>query len=99
MLGLLFITYTLPHVFILSEDRFHLALIPYLAIIASQVWVNGFAPMRVHWNESRVGQVMVVFAVCAVLFLLTNWGLELTRDADKIAQLLSPTGNQSYFPY
>jgi hypothetical protein len=99
LLILLLIGYILPHVFILSEDRFHLALIPYIAILASQVWVNGFAPLSVHWNESLAGKVMVVFALCAVFFLFSNWGLELTRDADKIAQLLGPTGNQSYFPY
>jgi len=99
LLGLLFVSYILPHVFILSEDRFHLALIPYIAILASQVWVNGFAPLRVHWEESRMGKTMAVFALCVALLLLTNWELELTRDADKIAQLLSPTGNQSYFPY
>jgi len=99
LLGLLFIGYILPHVFILSEDRFHLALIPYIAILASQVWVNGFAPTYVHWNESRFGKVIVVFAVCAALLLLINWEGELIRDAGKIAQLLSATGNQSYFPY
>ncbi len=99
LLGLLFVSYLLPHVFILSEDRFHLALIPYIAVLAAQVWVNGFAPLRVHWNESPLGKIMVVFALIAVSFLFTNWGLELTRDADKIAQLLGPTGNQSYFPY
>jgi len=99
LLGLLLISYILPHVFILSEDRFHLALIPYIAILASQVWVNGFVPLRVHWHESWMGKIMVVLAICAAFYLLTNWGLELNRDADKIAQLLSPTGNQSYFPY
>ena len=45
LLILLFIGYILPHVLILSEDRFHLALIPYLAILAAQVWVNGLAPL------------------------------------------------------
>jgi hypothetical protein len=99
LLGLLLVSYIIPHVFILSEDRFHLALIPYIAILASQIWVNGFAPLRVHWNESQIGKIMVIVAFCAALLLLTNWGLELTRDADKIAQLLGPTGNQSYFPY
>jgi hypothetical protein len=99
LLGLLLVTYILPHVFILSEDRFHLALIPYFAILAAQVWVNGFVPLRVHWNESQTGKIVIVFAICAAIYLLTNWGLELNRDVDKIAQLLSPTGNQSYFPY
>src|SRR5215216_3784553 len=99
LLILLFVGYTLPHVFILSEDRFHLALVPYLAILAGQVWVHGFAPLMVHWNESRAGKIMGIVAVLTVCFLLANWGFELHRDADKIVQLLGPNGNQSYFPY
>ena len=99
LLGLLLVGYILPHVFILSEDRFHLALIPYIAILAAQVWMNSFTPLRVHWNESLGGKFVVIFAICAALFLCVNWDYELHRDADKIAQLLGPTGNQSYFPY
>ena len=99
LLGLLLVGYILPHVFILSEDRFHLALVPYIAILAAQVWVNGFAPLVVHWNESWVGKIAVVLAFCIVYLLLTNWGGELVRDADKITQLLGPDGNQSHFPY
>jgi len=99
LLALLFIGYIAPHVFILSEDRFHLALVPCIAILASQVWINGLAPMRVHWYESQMGKVAVIFAVCAALLLSVNWGFELHRDADKILQLLGPNGNQSYFPY
>jgi hypothetical protein len=99
LLILLFVGYTLPHVFILSEDRFHLALVPYFAILAAQVWANGFAPLRVRWNESQSGKWIVAFAVVAVFLLVSNWGLELIRDADKISQLLGPNGNQSHFPY
>jgi len=99
LLGLLLVSYILPHVFILSEDRFHLALIPYLAVLAAQVWVNGLAPLRVHWDESQMGKILVSISIICVFLLVANWGLELTRDADKITQLLGPTGNQSYFPY
>jgi hypothetical protein len=99
LLILLFVCYILPHVLILSEDRFHLALVPYIAILAAQVWVNGLSPMSVHWNESRSGKIMGVIALLAVFLLLANWGFELHRDADKIVQLLGPNGNQSYFPY
>jgi len=99
LLGLLFISYILPHVFILSEDRFHLALIPFIAILGAQVWVSGLTPLRVYWHESWMGKFMVLFAICVALLLCVNWGYELHRDAAKIAQLLGPTGNQSYFPY
>jgi len=99
LLILLLIGYILPHVFILSEDRFHLALVPYIAILAAQVWVNGFAPLRVRWNESLLGKLVVSLAILAAFLLTLNWGFELMRDADKISQLLGPNGNQSHFPY
>ena len=99
LLCLLFIGYIAPHIFILSEDRFHLALVPYIAILAAQFWVNGFSPLRVRWYESRKGKLIVSLSLFAIFLLIINWNLELTRDADKIAQLLGPNGNQSYFPY
>ncbi len=99
LLLLLFFGYILPHVLILSEDRFHLALVPYIAILAAQVWVNGLAPLMVRWYESPTGKAIAIIAVLAAVLLLINWGFELHRDANKIAQLLGPNGNQSYFPY
>ena len=99
LLVLLLIGYTLPHVFILSEDRFHLALVPYLAILAAQVWVNGLKPLRNRWRESRSGRWIVSLAICAALLLIANWGFELVRDREKIVQLLGPNGNQTHFPY
>ena len=99
LLLLLFAGYILPHVFILSEDRFHLALVPYIAILAAQVWVHGFAPLRSGWNESPLGKWIVALAAVVAFLLVANWGLELIRDADKISQLLGPNGNQSHFPY
>jgi len=99
LLCLLLIGYLLPHLLILSEDRFHLALVPYIAILAAQVWVNGFVPLRVRWSESWQGKLIVSLAIFAVFLLIINWNFELIRDADRIVQLLGPSGNQSYFPY
>jgi hypothetical protein len=99
LLILLFIAYILPHVLILSEDRFHLALVPYISILAAQVWVHGFSELAVRWQESSTGKLVVAFAILTGILLVTNWNLELIRDAGKIAQLLGPNGNQSYFPY
>ncbi|HKG53930.1 MAG TPA: hypothetical protein VKB04_06690 [Anaerolineales bacterium] len=99
LLCLLLIGYLLPHLLILSEDRFHLALVPYIAILAAQVWVNGFVPLRVRWYESWQGKLIVSLAIFAVFLLIINWNFELIRDADRIVQLLGPSGNQSYFPY
>jgi len=99
LLGLLFVSYILPHVFILSEDRFHLALVPYIAILAAQFWVGGREMMSMRWNKSKIGKVIIVVSVIVAAYLMVNWGVELTRDWDKIAQLLGPDGNQAYFPY
>jgi hypothetical protein len=95
----LFLAYILPHVFILAEDRFHLVLVPFLAILAAQFWTGGFRSLTVRWNESTVGKILVITGILLAVLLLANWGWELTRDADKITQLLGPTGNQSYFSY
>ncbi|MCI0550759.1 MAG: hypothetical protein L0287_07380, partial [Anaerolineae bacterium] len=99
LLGLLFVGYTTPHVFILSEDRFHLALVPYIAVLAAQFWACGFGALSARWQESQVGKILTVLSILFAVLLVTNWGIELVRDWDKIAQLLGPTGNQSYFPY
>jgi hypothetical protein len=99
LLGLLLIGYTLPHVFILSEDRFHLALVPYISILAAIYWVNGSGGLIRRWHSTGTGRALVIFASMIVFFLVINWGIELTRDWDKISQLLGPDGNQSYFPY
>ena len=52
LLYLLFFAYILPHVLILSEDRFHLAIVPFLAILAAQTWTGGWQAFVVRWRES-----------------------------------------------
>lgn len=99
LFALLLIGYTLPHILILSEDRFHLALVPYLAILAAQFGVNGWSALSARWRAGQTGKLLVVFSVFVVFLLFLNWGLELHRDWDKITQLLAPNGNQTYFNY
>lgn len=99
LLLLLLTFYLLPHVFILAEDRFHLALIPFFAILAAQFWVVGFQAISARWHESNAGKWMVTLAVLGVFLLFLNWGFELSRDADKIAALLGQDGNKTYYPY
>ena len=99
LLVLLFFTYLLPHVLILSEDRFHLALIPFLVILAVQFWSGGYRKISARWNESFTGKILVLLTVIGVCLLFLNWGFELSRDADKIAQIFGPNGNTSHFTY
>jgi hypothetical protein len=93
LLALLFIGYLLPHVFILSEERFHLALIPFFAILAANFWTSGISALR-----SR-GRLAIAISSLVALLLVMNWGFELTRDGNTILQLLGPSGNQLYLPY
>lgn len=93
LLALLFIGYLLPHVFILSEERFHLTLIPFLAILAANFWASGISILR-----SR-GRLAIMISSLAALLLIVNWGFELIRDGHIILQMLGPNGNQLYLPY
>jgi hypothetical protein len=99
LLYLLFIPYILVHVFILSEDRFHLMLVPFLAIFSAQTWTGSWSALAARWRESFAGKLALSLAFLIVLLLFANWGLELSRDADKMAALLSADGNRTYFPY
>jgi 4-amino-4-deoxy-L-arabinose transferase-like glycosyltransferase len=107
LLWLLLIAYLLPHVFILSEDRFHLAIVPWLAILAAYAWVGGWRAVRERWAGIRrcpelaegSGKVALVLAALAILLLLANWGWELWRDWEKLSQLFGPNGNILYLPY
>jgi hypothetical protein len=71
MLALFLIGYITPHLFIIAEDRFHLTIVPFLAILAAYCWTGGWSALRARW-QTRGG---------------------------KLAQLLGPNGNISYFPY
>jgi hypothetical protein len=99
LLYILLFAYITPHVLILSEDRFHLAVLPFFAILASLAWTGGLEAIRIRWQESNIGRVAVSIGILVVIFLFINWGFELYHDADKIAALLAPGGNQTHFPY
>ena len=99
LLYLLLFAYILPHVLILSEDRFHLAIVPFLSILAAQAWTGGWSIFADRWRESLAGKIAISVAVLVILLLFLNWGFELSRDGDKIAALLSPNGNRTHFPY
>ena len=99
LMALFFAGYITPHLLIIAEDRFHLTIVPYLAILAAQSWTGGWSSIRQRWAGSKAGKVVLILASAAILLLLANWGLELWRDADKLALLFGPNGNQAYFSY
>ncbi|MCZ2122751.1 MAG: glycosyltransferase family 39 protein [Anaerolineales bacterium] len=93
LLLLALICYLLPHIFILAEDRFHLALIPYLAILASYGFVL-ISSRQLNFNKRKLALAAVLIGLLAF-----NWGAELHRDRAKISTILSPVGNTAGFPY
>jgi hypothetical protein len=91
--------YITPHLIIIAEDRFHLTLIPLVAILAAQFSSGGWSSIRQRWTESRSGKIALILALLAIMLLMTNWGLELWRDSDKLALLFGSNGNHAFFSY
>jgi 4-amino-4-deoxy-L-arabinose transferase-like glycosyltransferase len=98
LIGLLILGYLVPHIFILGEDRFHLTLVPILAIAAAYSWGGGWRLIKERWQTTS-GKIAILTAVCISLLLIINWGLELWRDRNLLMVLFGPEGNRSFFPY
>jgi 4-amino-4-deoxy-L-arabinose transferase-like glycosyltransferase len=98
LLALLFIGYITPHALILGEDRFHLTLVPFLAILAAHFWSSGLNAIRSRMS-SPWGMAAVSLSLVAVVLLCINWGLEIYRDWGLLTQLFGVGGNQLHLPY
>jgi hypothetical protein len=98
LMALFFFGYITPHLFIIAEDRFHLTIVPFLAILATVFWSSGWYALKTRW-QTRTGKIVILLATILIVLLFANWGLELWRDADKLTLLLGTNGNQTYFPY
>ena len=93
LMALLFTGYLLPHIFILSEERFHLTLLPFFAIFSAVFWTGGSSAIAL------IRKPVLYVCIFLALLLLTNWGFELARDGHTILQMLGPNGNRLYLPY
>lgn len=93
LLFFLFTGYLLPHVFILSEERFHLALIPFLAILAALFWTSGRVAVK------SISPAALTFSLLLMALLLFNWYSQFATEISKFITLLGPLGNQMYLPY
>ena len=91
------------HMLIMAEPRFHLALVPFLAIFAAQgairlpqlrddLWARDAEVRRAtRWR------LAVCVAVAALLVL--NWVYELNVDMEKLRVMFAPGGNVARFTY
>jgi hypothetical protein len=91
LVALLVVYYTAVHMFILGDARFHLPLVPLLALYTAQLLVERTGRQARRWQK--------VLAGVLVLGLLAVWGHELIRDWDVLVALLGPGGNQLYLSY
>jgi hypothetical protein len=99
LLPLAIFGYTLPHLLLLAEERFHYNLIPLLSILSALFLHGGWAVLRQAWAASRPRRLALGLASLAVFLLFFNWAYELIRDWPQLSRLLGPGGNQTGFPY
>ena len=97
LIMLVMFAYLLPHVLIFSEERFHLAIMPFIAVLAGYAWLK----RKEIWARAKkpAARPTAVLALVLIGLLFFNWGYELTRDADKLAAMFGPEGNFARFDY
>jgi 4-amino-4-deoxy-L-arabinose transferase-like glycosyltransferase len=98
IIALLFLgVYLFPHLIIIAEPRFHLAIVPVLACMAART-LNKRQEILVRMR-SKSDRIVTIIAVILVLSLLLGWTAELFLDIDKLRILFGPDGNLAAFPY
>jgi hypothetical protein len=97
LVGGVFLVYLAPHLLILAEPRFHLTVVPFLAVYAAYCWVERQQVLAV--LTARANWWRLALALILVALLLFNWGFELWSDAEKLQLLFGPQGNKTYFSY
>ncbi len=95
LLHLLIAGYTLPHLVLIAEDRFHMALLPGIAALAGHTWTQRAELAAA--ARARRWQLGLAAVLLALLWL--NWGGEIWRDWQKLTILFGPGGNQAGFSY
>jgi 4-amino-4-deoxy-L-arabinose transferase-like glycosyltransferase len=85
------------HMAIMAEPRFHLVLVPFLAIFAAQ----GGRILRHARGFLQAPGARWRLVACALLvaLLVLNWMYQLNVDADKLKLVFSPGGNTARFTY
>ncbi len=89
----LFLGYLLPHILILSEERFHLTLVPLFSLLAAHFWTRGRAPRPPAERDA------FYFAAIATFFLMIYWVEKIVRFWPLFVRLIAPGGHDLRLPY
>lgn len=88
---LLLVYYVGVHMLIMAASRFHVPLLPFIAVLAAYALVDR------PWRESRRWQRSV--AILLIALLLANWAFEIVRDWPLLSKLFGPEGHHLHIPY
>jgi hypothetical protein len=100
---LLFLYLVGIHTLIMAEPRFHLVMVPFLAVFAVE-GVRSLSRVASDFNSNDQGlrretRWRVALSLLIVAALLLNWAYELDTDLGKLRLLFSPGGNLARFTY
>jgi 4-amino-4-deoxy-L-arabinose transferase-like glycosyltransferase len=103
LIYLLFIYFIAIHILIMAEPRFHLVLVPFLAIFAVQgarilPRVRGQLQAR-DVAARRNARWRLIWCLLVMALLVLNWVYELNVDMEKLRLVFSPGGNMARFTY
>lgn len=91
------------HVLIMAEARFHLVMVPLLAVFAAQgVLALSRTPRDLNAADPKLRRATrrrATLSVLIIVLLLVNWAYELNTDMDKLRILFAPGGNLARFTY
>jgi 4-amino-4-deoxy-L-arabinose transferase-like glycosyltransferase len=88
---LLLVYYVGVHMLIMAASRFHVPLLPLIAVLAAHAFSDR------PWRESKRWQRNL--AVVLIVLLLANWTFEIARDWPLLSKLFGPEGHRLYIPY
>lgn len=88
----------LAYVPILSEPRFHLPLMPFLAIFAGEAWST---PGLIREIGAQLGARRIGFWLAAITcgLLLLIWSIDFTNGLPRLLVILAPGGNRLWLNY
>jgi hypothetical protein len=97
LIGLFMLAYLIPHIVIISEERFHLAIVPFMALFAAR-GVFGLKELKAISSDPKTRwKLMITILILVLLFV--NWGVEIGSDWKNLVTLFGPNGNRAYFNY